>query len=105
MALYPNLLVSYLSMAFGVAADDEWSYGIKIGAVLLLTLLNLAGLRVVGTASLVGSVIMIAPFLLVTIWSIPHINPSNWVQRTPSFGFAVFLNTALWNLTGWESVR
>lgn len=119
MAIYPVLFTTYLSAllarAFDIHALDQhdWLAGaLRLAMIWGCVLLNLRGIRPVGAAALLLGVLVLAPFLALTVIGFGHLagNPAPvWRPFLPegrsafsAAGLGLFV--VLWNYLGWESV-
>jgi amino acid transporter len=113
MAIYPVLFVEYAAYFFPDLFGDEGSafYRWLLGAAVIwtFTYLNIRGAKVVGDSSTVFGVIVLAPFVLLTIFAIfnwqydpfePFVNPGQDITSA----FALGLFVVMWNYLGWDGV-
>jgi amino acid transporter len=105
MAIYPTLFVAYLSRLLP-GSDAGW-HGIAIGAAVIAVCVvwNLAGGKAVGDGSLVMLLIMLGPFVVLTILALLH---SKGIAGTPAphnepFGFVAGLMVCMWNYMGFDN--
>jgi amino acid transporter len=108
MAIYPVLFASYL--AFLLPADTAAGVLIAAAMVWICGILNLLGVRPVGHASLLLTVVLIAPFVGLIIagagalhhW---HLPPSSPPVGSGAFGaLGAALAVVIWNYCGWENL-
>lgn len=103
MALYPTVFVLYASRIWPVLQNE--TFGLVVGAVLILvcTVWNLRGARLVGNSAVVLGAILLSPFLLMS--AKVYSSPATW-QHTSSTGSGTLLTgllVAMWNFMGWDS--
>src|SRR5262245_38657255 len=77
-ALYPVMFVDYLTHLRGdMAPLERWLIGAAlIGAV---TWLNIRGTRLVGTSSIIFSLLVLAPFAALVVLGAPAVEPAQWL--------------------------
>lgn len=104
-SIYPVMLAANLQVLVPALADGWPRTVFVVGMSLLLTYLNYRGLAVVGNTALTTTLFILLPFLLLTAFSVPHINVGNWVEVDWSaIKWGTFLNVMFWNLNYWDSV-
>ena len=117
MAIYPTLFVAYLTqVAPWFAGGPGWQIlpgflitrGIMIGALVILgsTIINLAGIRVVGITSLWLFFLLSAPFALVILLVPFNVGTIPAAQATTGAGELGLLGgvlVAMWNYMGWDN--
>ena len=102
MAIYPTIFVLYLGRLWPAATAGH--RGIAIAALMILVCLlwNLLGARAVGTGSVLLGVMMLSPFLLITLFAFFRhltIGPTPPAQGSFLTGILV----AMWNYMGWDN--
>nr|CDM80862.1 unnamed protein product [Triticum aestivum] len=106
IAAYPALVADYLGgVAPAIAEPGRARTGAVIGMTLLLSLLNYAGLSVVGWGAMVLGVVSLAPFVLMTAMAVPKLRPRRWASQVEGRkkDWRLFFNTLYWNLNYWDS--
>ncbi|KAA0235378.1 MAG: hypothetical protein JJLCMIEE_01737 [Acidimicrobiales bacterium] len=114
MAIYPVLFVEYAAYfwpdTFGADTGSGLSRWLLGAAVIwFFTLLNIRGAKIIGDTSMFFGVVVISPFVLLTIFGLFDIN-FNPVEpfTNPGQGFtsafAVGLFVVMWNYLGWDGV-
>jgi len=107
MAIYPVLFASYLSFIVPLGPAGQ----IAIGIVLVWVAggLNFLGVRPVGMASTILTVILVAPFAILVIVGLPRL--VHFTMPTPPlFGndawgaLGAGLTVVIWNFSGWENL-
>ena len=107
MAIYPVLFAAYLSFIVPVGPLGQVAIG--IGVVWLSGLLNIAGVRPVGEASIALAIILAAPFVAMVVLGfgkIIHFTiPSAPMFSGDPFGaLGAALIVVIWNFGGWENL-
>src|SRR5256885_4112380 len=69
MAIYPTLFVAYLTRLFPWFAENHRGLMVALAVVVVCSLLNIAGVKVVSTTSLWLFFALSSPFLLVALLS------------------------------------
>lgn len=122
LAIYPVLFVNYLAYFFPyLALDENGSAAFAVFAtrwiiatliILAALLLNWQGAKAVGKNSLVNLVIVLGPFLVLTLVGFWHKGAVSEIARVVVGGIrsnsnsgllSVGLATAMWNYTGWDN--
>jgi amino acid transporter len=107
VASFPVLCVDYLQNLFPVFESGlARNLAISI-STLLLSALNYSGLSIVGYTAVGLGVISLAPFLLMSLISIPQIRPHRWFSRGQvgvKKNWNLYFNTLFWNLNYWDNV-
>ncbi|HUY29034.1 MAG TPA: APC family permease [Candidatus Binataceae bacterium] len=107
MAIYPVLFAAYLSFIVPVGPLGQVAIG--IGVVWLSGLLNIAGVRPVGEASIALAIILIAPFVAMVVLGFGKIAHFA-IPTAPMFGadpmgaLGAALIVVIWNFGGWENL-
>lgn len=109
MAIYPTLFVGYLStlcqrlnLADPTAGHGAWAIG--LGAIAVCVLANLGGARTVGGSSVLFTVVLLGPFVVLVVLALG--GPPVGGAAAPAPGTALFLPgllVALWNYMGWDN--
>ncbi|CAH2034790.1 unnamed protein product [Thlaspi arvense] len=104
-ALYPVLFLDYLKSAIPVLSTGLPRVASILFLTLLLTYLNYRGLTIVGWTAVFMGVFSMLPFAVMTLVSIPKLEPSRWfVMDLENVNWNLYLNTLFWNLNYWDSV-
>jgi amino acid transporter len=104
LAIYPVLFVGYISFFFPEIA--VYKLPICLFIIWSSALLNIIGIVPVGRASIVLSILVLVPFVILFVLSFAH--PGATVPP-PSLGgvgfspFALGLYTVMWNYIGWDN--
>ena len=105
MALYPALFVAYLGRLAPVLATGHYPFLLGLGMIVLCTAWNVLGARAVGRSTLVLAVVLLGPFLLVTILAVIHRGSS--VDTPVPLSHVDILGgilVAMWNYMGWDNL-
>ena len=107
MAIYPVLFNQYLAWFFpSMSANAHWM--VSLAVIWGATAINLRGAFPVGRVSIIAGSFVLAGFLALALFSIPHVTHVPWQPFTSGTGslrsgFAVALSTVLWNYIGWDN--
>src|SRR6202007_199987 len=102
MAIYPSLFVAYLGRIFPAATAGHRGLAIAGGMVLVCVLWNLFGAKAVGASSVAAGVLLLSPFLALTIFALMHkvaVAPGPAVKAD----FLAGVLLAMWNFMGWDN--
>jgi amino acid transporter len=107
LAIYPVMFVTYLQFFFPEAEP----FKIPICLVIIWTsaALNIFGIVPVGRTSIVLSIFVLAPFIILFGWSVINHNgqfnlPEMSLSQKPFSVIAIGLYTVMWNFIGWDNV-
>jgi amino acid transporter len=104
MAIYPTLFVEYLGHFAPALTANGRGLWIGVALVAACALWNLLGARGVGLSSVALSVVLLGPFVILTLYAL--------FQRAPSVAAPVPLSradilggilVAMWNYMGWDN--
>jgi amino acid transporter len=105
MAIYPTLFVLYLARLlpwFGAGKR-----GVLVGAVVVTVcaLLNIAGVRVVGSTSMWLFLLLSTPFVAIVVLALFHHRALAETVAPPAAGIGVVggILVAMWNYMGWDN--
>ena len=106
--IYPGLMVQYVHQLFGSTTSTPiFDAFILYGFTLSLGLLNLLGISTVGDFLSKSMIIVLLPFILMALLSIPHLKPSNWFLGQAAdhpVEWIGFLQVVFWNLNYWDCI-
>jgi amino acid transporter len=107
LAIYPVLFVQYLS--FFLPEVEAYKIPICLAIIWVSAGINILGIVPVGKVSMVLSVLVLIPFILLFTWSFihnhGHINlPEQSLQHKPYSVIGLGLYTVMWNFIGWDNV-
>lgn len=71
-----------------------------------MTVLNYSGLDIVGKASEVITLMVVAPFIVLAIMGVPKMDISNWANSKPlgEVDWLSYMNIMFWNLNSWDAI-
>jgi len=107
LAIYPVMFVQYLSFFYPEA--DVYKIPICLVIIWLSAGVNILGIVPVGKSSIVLSILVLIPFLVLFGWSFVQ-HHGHIVVPSPSFKHSSFsaiglgLYTVMWNFIGWDNV-
>ncbi|KAL1328696.1 hypothetical protein HN51_038502 [Arachis hypogaea] len=106
LASYPVLCIDYLKLMIpALSSGIPHTLSIFI-STLFLSFLNYSGLAIVGYSAVALGVVSLLPFLLLSLISLPKIDPSRWLsfgQEGVKKDWTLYFNTIFWNLNFWDS--
>jgi amino acid transporter len=107
VAVYPALFVDYVKFWYPtMTAGERWL--LALGFIVVLTALNLVGVRPTGRAAVVLGVAALAPMALFVALAITKVQAAPWTPITSGSGplaatFGLGLSVAMWNYSGWDT--
>src|SRR5207245_7335002 len=105
VAVYPALFVEYVKFWWpGMTSTERWL--LALAFIVLLTGLNLAGVRPTGRAAVVLAIAALLPIAALTIAGVAAARGAPWrpfalEDRPLGAGLGVGLAVVLWNSSGW----
>jgi amino acid transporter len=106
MAIYPTLFVVYLTRVFPWFDAGHRGGMVGLGVVLVCTILNIAGIQVVGTTSLWLFFLLSAPFAILVLLAPLKIGALAAAVTTPTKSNVDLIGgllVAMWNYMGWDN--
>ncbi len=106
MAIYPTLFVLYLARLFPWIAVGNRGVLVGLAMIAICTLLNIAGIRVVGATSLWLFFLLSVPFALIVVlapFKFGQLAGAATSPTTSTVGLMGGLLIAMWNYMGWDS--
>nr|GLL32563.1 probable polyamine transporter At3g13620 [Ipomoea trifida] len=106
LASYPALCIDYLKLVFPFFSSGIPRMLANFSITLLLSFLNYSGLSIVGYTAFCLGIVSLCPFLVLSVISIPKIDPKRWVslgQEGVPKDWNLFFNTLFWNLNFWDN--
>jgi amino acid transporter len=104
MAIYPTLFVIYLSEIMpGLRVGHR---GVLVGLLLVAVCAawNILGAKAVGESSVWLMLILLGPFVLLSLWAIAHPAPRTYAHvPVTSGGLIAGILVAMWNFMGWDN--
>jgi len=84
-------------------------WGIALAVIWFFTILNIRGIAVVGTSSILFVLFMLAPFVVMVILGVPHISQNPFTPLLPpdkNLGMALStgLLMSIWFISGFEAL-
>jgi amino acid transporter len=107
VAVYPALFADYLALWWpGMSAIERWL--IALGFIWLLTMLNLAGVRITGWSAVALGAGALAPVALFTIVAAAQARQVPWLPFAASgqsliSGLGLGVAVMMWNYSGWDT--
>lgn len=107
LAIYPVLFVTYLHFFYPDA--DTFKIPICLGLIWVSAFLNILGIVPVGKTSIILTVLVMIPFIILFGWSfINHHGtihlPTPGFHQKPLSAIGLGLYTVMWNFIGWDNV-
>lgn len=106
MAIYPTLFVAYLTRLVPWFAVGHRGWMVALGVVMVCTLMNIAGIRVVAISSLWLFFLLSAPFVLIVLiapMKIGALTGAVTAPTTSDVGLIGGLLICMWNYMGWDN--
>ncbi|KAK7318933.1 hypothetical protein RJT34_03642 [Clitoria ternatea] len=106
LASYPVLCIDYLKHVIPLLSSGLPRYVCVFISTCVLSFLNYSGLAIVGYTAVALGVVSLLPFVLLSLFSLPKIDPSRWVslgQEGVEKDWTMYFNTIFWNLNFWDS--
>ncbi|KAF7836979.1 putative polyamine transporter [Senna tora] len=103
LASYPVLCIDYLKLLIPALSSAFPRYLSILLSTCLLSFLNYTGLTIVGYTAVALGLVSLMPFLLLSLFSIPKIDPSRWLSLGVKNNWRLYFNTLFWNLNFWDS--
>ncbi|KAL6195035.1 hypothetical protein ACLB2K_030657 [Fragaria x ananassa] len=107
LSSYPLLCLNYIDPDLLALSSSLPHYFVISVSTLLLSVLNFTGLPVVGYASVSLGILSYLPFIVISLFAIPKIDPRKWAllgQKGRKKDWPLFFNTLFWNLNCWDNV-
>ncbi len=107
VAVYPALFVEYVKFWWpGMTSTERWL--LALAFIVLLTGLNLAGVRPTGRAAVVLAIAALLPIAALTIAGVAAARGAPWTpfaleDRPLGAGLGVGLAVVMWNYSGWDT--
>ncbi|KAK7247113.1 hypothetical protein RIF29_41990 [Crotalaria pallida] len=106
LASYPILCINYLKLIIPSLSSGLPHFLSIFISTSVLSFLNYSGLAIVGYTAVVLGVISLLPFVLLSLISLPKIDPTRWLslgQESVKKDWPLYFNTIFWNLNFWDS--
>ncbi len=104
MAIYPVLFVGYLGHFWPNLTEGHNALLFGVGMIAICTLWNLLGAKAVGQGSVVLSVLLLGPFVVLVIYALFHQSPGT-AKDIPLHNVDILAGVliAMWNYMGWDN--
>ena len=107
VAVYPALFVEYLRFWYPAMAPLE-RWGLAVLFIVVLTALNVVGVRPSGQAAVVLSVLALLPIALLVVVGLTTVVQTPWRPfvaegRSLGAGLGLGLAVVMWNYSGWDT--
>jgi amino acid transporter len=102
MAIYPTVFVLYLGRLWPALTAGHRGVAIAVAMIVVCLLWNLLGAKAVGTGSVWLGVVMLSPFVLITVYAFfRHVT----IGATPPAQGSLLTGilVAMWNYMGWDN--
>ena len=108
VAVYPHLLLDYVVAAFPSIDDVGYRFVFLTCFTLLMSYINYRGLHIIGSGGIIAIVLVLGPFLLLSLIGIPDVDWLYLATHRPladisPMDFIGYLNIMFWNLNSWEN--
>ncbi len=104
MAIYPTLFVGYLEHFAPAATAGGKGLGIGIALIAAAAAWNMLGAKTVGGSSVVMGLVLLAPFLVLTVYAFFHrAAPGGHTVPLHHVDFLGGVLVAMWNYMGWDN--
>jgi amino acid transporter len=105
MAIYPTLFVSYLSRLAPSLITPHVGLAIGLAMIAACAAWNMLGASAVGRSSLLMTILLLAPFVVLAIYAVMHPAKSGGVAGPPLRHADILagLLVAMWNYMGWDN--
>ncbi|KAK7369092.1 hypothetical protein VNO80_11126 [Phaseolus coccineus] len=106
LASYPVLCIDYLKLVIPALSSGLPRFVSIFLSTCVLSFLNYSGLAIVGYTAVALGVVSLLPFVLLSLFSLPKIDPSRWLswgQEGVERDWPLYFNTIFWNLNFWDS--
>ncbi|XWS28211.1 hypothetical protein CRYUN_Cryun25bG0046500 [Craigia yunnanensis] len=106
LASFPVLCIDYIKLGIPLFSLGLPRFVAILFSTLVLSFLNFTGLVIVGYTAVCLGVVSLLPFILLTLISIPKIDPRRWIssgQKGVEKDWSLFFNNLFWNLNFWDN--
>src|SRR4051812_41491784 len=107
MALYPTLFVLYLTRLWPAASQGHNALFIALAVVIVCVIWNMFGAASVGGGSVLMSIVLLGPFVLLIIFALTKVNVAAMhavaAKSTIPADLLGGLLIAMWNYQGWDN--
>lgn len=107
-AVYPHLLLEYLSSEFPVMAHPIYATLFLTVFTCSMSYINYRGLHIIGSGGAVAIVLVLCPFAILAVLGFPMVDWDELssgvaTSEISALSFVRFLNVMFWNLNSWEN--
>mmetsp|Transcript_23817 Transcript_23817/g.28749 ORF Transcript_23817/g.28749 Transcript_23817/m.28749 type:complete len:461 (+) Transcript_23817:307-1689(+) len=103
--LYPVMLLDYLNEFFHIHLSTPMRIAAGVSVIAAVTLLNIRGTDVVGSASVWFTIASLGPFILIILLGISQFDPVRTIEAVPHTPyFNKFIIILLWSTSGFDMV-
>ena len=111
--IYIILMIFYFKKLIYNDFDFEFTwleeYALSVFLILIGAIMNIANITTLGNSSIVWTVIVLLPFFIGFVVSLPNTNVNTWIDRTAQneekeYQFGLWLAATIWLHTGWDSM-
>ncbi|OQR99330.1 Amino Acid-Polyamine-Organocation (APC) Family [Thraustotheca clavata] len=99
--VYPCLVVDTFSINHNIAWSTRTLY--RLGVAIAFTVPSLLGIKLVGKTLLWLSLFILLPFVVLTIISIPRVDPTNWTLVRAQGNWTQLIGLLCWNFRGFDA--
>ncbi|MEY4744811.1 MAG: hypothetical protein RL272_756 [Candidatus Parcubacteria bacterium] len=104
MAIYPTLFTLYLGRLWPALGSGPGAFIAGFGMIAVCAVWNVRGARSVGGSSIVMTVLLLAPFVALSVFAIAYPASAAAVPAPARpFDFVGALMIAMWNYMGWDN--
>ncbi|XP_057417855.1 probable polyamine transporter At3g13620 [Lotus japonicus] len=104
LASFPVLCIDYLKLVIPALSSGVPHFVAIFLSTSVLSFLNYSGLVIVGYTAVALGVISLLPFVLLSLFCLPKIDPSRWLSLgQEKKDWALYFNTIFWNLNFWDN--
>jgi len=103
MALYPTLFVLYLGRVWPRMSDSHLALAMGVTVIAACVLWNLRGARSVGQGSVVLGVLLLAPFVVMTVEALAEPRVASPAATVPHLPLVMGVLVVMWNYMGWDN--
>jgi amino acid transporter len=101
-ALFPVVLVAYLSHEFPITHKEAWM--VKGAMIFIVALMNIRGINMVFFVSVVFTFIITTPLWIELGFQVNKVDPSIWLVIPPDVDIGLFFSTIIWLYGGWDNL-
>jgi amino acid transporter len=103
MAIYPTIFTLYLGRAFPTLAQGPWPTVLGVGMIAVCAAWNARGARTVGGSAVVMTVVLLAPFAVLSILGLATPVAEAAVSPPATEALLPGVLVAMWNNMGWDN--